>query len=134
MRLPLILSLQKFTAHWKNILKLWHIIGELLKSAKLIVGDKSYLGIPTHVSRKIVRPIHDYAKSSLEVAEYEMRDPGGDLLLAKGYLEQVATSNAEDVARAVDLLKHVKTLIQNRADADAHRNSMDATSGPAGTA
>ena len=76
-----------------------------------------------------MRPIHDYAKSSLEVAEYEMRVPGGDLLLAKGYLEQVATSNAEDVARAADLLKHVKTLIQNRAGfsthIDAQRNSMD---------
>jgi len=76
-----------------------------------------------------VRPIHDYAKSSLEVAEYEMRVPDGDLLLAKGYLEQVATSNAEDVARAADLLKHVKTLIQNRAEfsplIDAQRNSID---------
>jgi len=84
-----------------------------------------------------LRPIHDYAKSSLEVAEHEMRIPGGDLLLAKGYLEQVATSNAEDVARAADLLKHVKTLIQHRAEfathTDVHRNSMGVTSGPAGT-
>lgn len=99
-----------------------------MKSAKLTVRDISYLGTPSSCW-KIVRPIHDYAKSSLEVAEYEMRVPGGDLLLAKGYLEQVATSNAEDVARAADLLKHVKTLLQNRAEfsthIDAQRNSMD---------
>ncbi|KAF8973218.1 hypothetical protein BDZ97DRAFT_1936102 [Flammula alnicola] len=62
-----------------------------------------------------LRPIQDYAKSSLEVAEYEMRIPDGDLVLAREYLEQVAASNAEDVGRATDLLKLVKTMIQNRA-------------------
>ncbi|KDR75845.1 hypothetical protein GALMADRAFT_97777 [Galerina marginata CBS 339.88] len=61
-----------------------------------------------------LRPVQDYAKSSLEVAEYEMHIPGGDLLLARDYLELVAGSNAEEVGRAADLLKLVKTMINNR--------------------
>lgn len=64
--------------------------------------------------RLIVRPIQDYAKSSLEVAEYHMRTPDGDLILARDYLEQVAASNAEDVGRASELLKIVKTSIRDR--------------------
>jgi anaphase-promoting complex subunit 8 len=68
-----------------------------------------------YVSVILVRPIADYAKSSLEVAEYHMRIPGGDLALAKDYLEQVAGSNAEDVARASELLKSVIAAIQAKA-------------------
>ncbi|KNZ72808.1 Anaphase-promoting complex subunit 8 [Termitomyces sp. J132] len=61
------------------------------------------------------RPIQDYAKSSLEVAEYHMRIPNGDLALARDYLEIVASSNAEDVGRAAELLKTVKATIQAQA-------------------
>ncbi|KAG6888244.1 hypothetical protein C0995_009557 [Termitomyces sp. Mi166 len=61
-----------------------------------------------------LRPIQDYAKSSLEVAEYQMRIPNGDLALARDYLEIVAGSNAEDVGRAAELLKTVKATIQAR--------------------
>ncbi|KAG6891478.1 hypothetical protein C0992_006209 [Termitomyces sp. T32_za158] len=62
-----------------------------------------------------LRPIQDYAKSSLEVAEYQMRIPNGDLVLARDYLEIVASSNAEDVGRAAELLKNVKATIHARA-------------------
>jgi anaphase-promoting complex subunit 8 len=44
-----------------------------------------------------------------------MRIPDGDLNLAREYLEQVAGSNAEDVARASELLKSVKLAIQAKA-------------------
>lgn len=63
----------------------------------------------------VVRPIQDYAKSSLEVAEYHMRTTGGDLMLAKEYLERVAGSNAEDVGRASELLKDVKARMLDMA-------------------
>ncbi|KAF5385899.1 hypothetical protein D9615_002223 [Tricholomella constricta] len=66
-----------------------------------------------------LRPIQDYAKSSLEVAEYQIRIPNGDLFLARDYLERVAGSNAEDVGRAAELLKTVKAAIQARATAEA---------------
>lgn len=80
------------------------------------------LGTPTHVSHFVlclscslsVRPIQDYAKSSLEVADYEMRIPDGNLNLAKQYLDQVAASNAEDVGRAKELLKTVNGMIYAR--------------------
>ncbi|PPQ67252.1 LOW QUALITY PROTEIN: hypothetical protein CVT25_005836 [Psilocybe cyanescens] len=61
-----------------------------------------------------LRPVQDFAKSSLEVAEYEMRIPNGDLVLAKEYLEVVAGSNAEDVGKAADLLKQVKVMIEKK--------------------
>ena len=62
-----------------------------------------------------VRPIQEYAKSCLQVAEYQMKIPDGDLDLAKEYLERVATSNAEDVVRATELLKEVKSDFQARS-------------------
>lgn len=72
------------------------------------------------------RPIQDYAKSSLVVAEYHMRIPGGDLHLAKDYVERVAGSNAEDVGRASEFLKTVKLAIQTKAFAEADAR-VDAT-------
>jgi anaphase-promoting complex subunit 8 len=48
-----------------------------------------------------------------------MSVPGGDLLLARDYLERVAGSNAEEVALAADLLKKVKALIQERTQPEA---------------
>lgn len=63
----------------------------------------------------VARPVQDYAKSCLEVADYEMRVPDGDLNLAREYLELVAGSNAEDVGRAAEMLKLVKSMIHNRA-------------------
>ncbi|KAF8844349.1 TPR-like protein [Paxillus ammoniavirescens] len=60
------------------------------------------------------RPIQDYAKSSIYVARYQMVTPGGDLLLAKEYLEQVANSNAEEVTQAADWLKKLKSVLLTR--------------------
>jgi len=56
-----------------------------------------------------------------------MRIPNGDLFLARDYLERVAASNSEDVARASELLKTVKATIQAKilaeAEARAKQNS-----------
>ncbi|KAF9450423.1 TPR-like protein [Macrolepiota fuliginosa MF-IS2] len=62
-----------------------------------------------------LRPIQEYAKSCLQVAEYHLRVAGGDLYLAKEYLERVANSNAEDVMKATELLKVVKSTLQARS-------------------
>ena len=51
----------------------------------------------------------------MEVADYEMRVPDGDLNLAREHLELVAGSNAEDVGKAAEMLKLVKSMIHNRA-------------------
>jgi anaphase-promoting complex subunit 8 len=63
-----------------------------------------------------VRPIQDYSKSILEVAEYEIKLPNGNLDHAKDYLEIVASSNTEDVTRAAELLKEIKVKIQERTE------------------
>ena len=92
----------------------WHTIGVSSKSAKPIVSvfGEYLINLTDHLIIS-VRPIQDYAKSCMEVAEYEMRIPNGDLILARDYLELVAGSNAEDVGRASELLKDVKTRIYN---------------------
>lgn len=62
------------------------------------------------------RPVQDYANSCIEVAQYQMSIPDGDLELAVSYMETVAVSNAEEVARASELLKVAKiALAQARA-------------------
>lgn len=57
------------------------------------------------------RPVQDYAKSSIYVARHQMVTPGGDLSLAKEYLERVANSNAEEVTQAADWLKKLKSVL-----------------------
>lgn len=59
----------------------------------------------------VERPVQDYAKSSIYVARHHMTVPGGDLLLAKDYLERVASSNSEEVAQASDWLKKLKPVL-----------------------
>ncbi|KAG0707330.1 hypothetical protein DFH29DRAFT_896893 [Suillus ampliporus] len=70
------------------------------------------------------RPVQDYAKSSIFVARHHMMIAGGDLLLAKDYLERVANSNAEEVAQASDWLKKLKSVLITRPPiATAEENS-----------
>ncbi|KIJ61319.1 hypothetical protein HYDPIDRAFT_96711 [Hydnomerulius pinastri MD-312] len=66
------------------------------------------------VCRMEERPIQDYAKSSIFVARYQMVTAGGDLSLAKEYLERVANSNVEEVTQAVDWLKKLKAVLLTR--------------------
>lgn len=50
------------------------------------------------------RPIQDFAKSCIKVAEHYLRT-NGDLQVAREYLKTVAGSNVEEVVRAAELLK-----------------------------
>lgn len=54
------------------------------------------------------RPIAEYAKSCLEVAEYNITLQHGNLGLAKSLLDKVAASNSEEVVRATDMLKRLR--------------------------
>ncbi|KAF7361838.1 hypothetical protein MVEN_00528300 [Mycena venus] len=60
------------------------------------------------------RPIQDFAKSSVRVAEHYLRT-NGDLLLAREYLTTVAASNVEEVVRAAELLKAVTFALHKRS-------------------
>ncbi|KAF5377358.1 hypothetical protein D9757_007989 [Collybiopsis confluens] len=66
-----------------------------------------------------LRPVQDYAKSAIEVAAYQLKIPDGDLDLAQDYLQRVASSNAEDVVRAQEMLKTVNLTIQEKLNAAA---------------
>ena len=66
------------------------------------------------LSIHLVRPIQDYAKSSMAVAEYQLQIPDGDLLLAREYLERVAGSNAEEAGQAGELVKVVKLAMEEK--------------------
>lgn len=56
----------------------------------------------------LVRPVPEYAKSSLYVARYQMDAVSGDLALAQEYLERIAASNSEEVGQAIEMLKKIK--------------------------
>ncbi|THH20397.1 hypothetical protein EW146_g945 [Bondarzewia mesenterica] len=64
------------------------------------------------VCRATLKPVADYAKSLVFVARYHFEKGGGDLQLAREYLEKVSASNSEEADRASDLLKKVKTAIE----------------------
>lgn len=50
------------------------------------------------------RPMHTFARSCIYVARYDVEHER-NLLLAKAYLERVASSNAEEVAVATEMLR-----------------------------
>lgn len=50
----------------------------------------------------------------IDVADHHMRTPGGNLAVAKQYLERAATSQVhDDAAKAVELLKVINLRIQS---------------------
>lgn len=70
------------------------------------------------------RPIQDFAKSSLKVADHHLRT-NGDLFLARDYLKAVAASNVEEVVRAAELLKAVTIALDKRAADRPLRGTVD---------
>lgn len=70
-----------------------------------------FISVATPAYALAERPVQDYAKSSIYVARHQMVTPGGDLALARDYLERVANSNAEEVTQAADWLKKLKSVL-----------------------
>lgn len=61
-----------------------------------------------------------FAKSLVYVARYHIERGGGNYALARQYAEQVAVSNAEEVAVASDLLQKLQAIGQvNESARDA---------------
>jgi anaphase-promoting complex subunit 8 len=61
-----------------------------------------------------VKPVAEWARSAMYVAQYHYVLDGGDLELARDLLEKVAGSNSEDADSAADLLKKVKAAITRK--------------------
>jgi anaphase-promoting complex subunit 8 len=66
-------------------------------------------------------PVTDFSKSALYVAQYHFQYGGGNLKLAKQYLETLSSSNAEDVNTAQEMLKQVKLAMSEEALSAASR-------------
>ncbi|KAL0581375.1 Anaphase-promoting complex subunit 8 [Marasmius crinis-equi] len=72
-----------------------------------------------------LRPVHEYAKSALEVADYQLKVKDGDLFLAREYVEIVARSNSEEVMRASEMLKAVNAAMTEKFEAEAQAAATD---------
>lgn len=57
------------------------------------------------------KPVSEYAKSSIAVAQFHLFQGGGDLYHAKALMETVSNSQSEEVTKAADLLKRIKSAI-----------------------
>ncbi|KAF7315598.1 Anaphase-promoting complex subunit 8 [Mycena indigotica] len=57
------------------------------------------------------RPVHDFARSSIKVAEYYL-ETKNNLPLAKEYMKTLSVSNVEEVVRAAELLKLVNAALE----------------------
>ncbi|KZT28963.1 TPR-like protein [Neolentinus lepideus HHB14362 ss-1] len=95
----------------------------LERVAKLYTDLEEYGEAAAH-HRRIVelaqsqdKTVEEFSKSYMFVARYHMYLGGGDLNLAKEYLEILSKSHAEEVAQASDLLKKVRILIEQKPDA-----------------
>ncbi|CDO74456.1 hypothetical protein BN946_scf184979.g11 [Trametes cinnabarina] len=88
---------QETTIHSK-LAKLHHDLGEYAEAA-------AYHRRIVEVCRAAQKPIQEWSKSAVYVARYHILQGGGDLSLARQYLEWVAVSNAEEVTQANELLR-----------------------------
>ncbi|KAH9961595.1 hypothetical protein BC827DRAFT_1203118 [Russula dissimulans] len=68
------------------------------------------------ISRAMLKPVAEWARSAMYVARYYYVSEGGDLEVARELLETVAGSNSEDADSAADLLKRVKTAIERKGE------------------
>ncbi|KAL0956553.1 hypothetical protein HGRIS_002690 [Hohenbuehelia grisea] len=90
-----------------KLAKLHCSLGELEESA-------AYHRRIVEVCQADQKPITEYAKSCLEVAEYQLLRNDGDLMLAQQYAEIVAGSNAEEVGLASEVLKKIRARLHSK--------------------
>ncbi|KAJ7022056.1 hypothetical protein C8F04DRAFT_1049335 [Mycena alexandri] len=110
-----------------------HPMTVYLRLAQLLVTVGDPAGAADYAQAAVAQgeghahPVEYYAKALVAVAEYQLRLPGGDWGRARDYLERIVASpapaSAEDLthAKAVELLKLVKTKLQMRAASEAAR-------------
>lgn len=93
-------------------LKLAHLYADLNEKAESI----SYHQHVVELCISANKPVSDYAMSAVRVARYHLDEGGDDLELAKRYMERVASSNAEEVRTATELLKRIQLKLGQRSD------------------
>lgn len=73
--------------------------------------------------------VNEYARSSMYVARYHLLQGGGDLMLAKDLMEEIASSNSEEVAQGTDLLKKIIIAIAAKQQQEASSEAQVLTTG-----
>ncbi|KAJ7687403.1 hypothetical protein B0H17DRAFT_1070090 [Mycena rosella] len=96
-------------------------LAQLLNTVGDAAGAAGYAQAAITQGETHAQPLEYYAKALLVVAEYQIRQPGGDWVRAREYLERVAPGADETGTKAAELLKHVRTKLQIRAAAEAAR-------------
>ncbi|KAF8204287.1 hypothetical protein K438DRAFT_1905448 [Mycena galopus ATCC 62051] len=100
-----------------------HPMTVFMRLAQLLIATNDQVGAANYAQAAVAQgeahahPVEYYAKALVAVAEYQVRQPGGDWVRAREYLERVVASPAptpDDAthAKAVELLKFVKTKLQ----------------------
>ncbi|KAJ6520235.1 hypothetical protein C8R45DRAFT_53979 [Mycena sanguinolenta] len=92
-------------------------LAHLLSTTNDQAGAAHYAQAAVAQGEAHAQPVEYYAKALVAVAEYQIRQPGGDWTRAREYLERVVASPSPTPddpthAKAVELLKYVKTKLQ----------------------
>ncbi|PSR81158.1 hypothetical protein PHLCEN_2v6493 [Hermanssonia centrifuga] len=95
-----------------RLARLYHELCEFAEAA-------NYHQHIVEVCRASKKPVTEYARSGVYVARYHLLQGGGDLLLAKQYMDIVASSNSEEVGQAAELLKKIKIALTAKHHAEA---------------
>ena len=68
--------------------------------------------------------VNEYARSAIYVARYHLLQGGGNLELARDFMEEVAASNSEEVATGVDLLRKVNIALTAKLEEEARMRAQ----------
>ncbi|KAI0663596.1 TPR-like protein [Cubamyces menziesii] len=109
---------QETTIHLK-LAKLHHDLEEFAEAA-------AYHRRIVEVCRSAQKPIQEWSKSAVYVARYHILQGGGDLALARQYLEWVSVSNAEEVTQANELLRRHLPAAVMRQQQQQQQNAASA--------
>ncbi|PIL36102.1 transporter [Ganoderma sinense ZZ0214-1] len=66
------------------------------------------------VCRAAHKPVPEWSKSAVYIARYHIQHGGGDFVLARQYLDFVATSNAEEVTQANEMLRRYQHVLRQQ--------------------
>lgn len=117
-------DMKEATNYHRHIVELCMSASQYTRSSAPIISPSSHPLLPSD------KPVIEYARSAVQVARYHLHLGGGDYELAKRYMEKVATSNAEEVREATDLLKKARTLLNAKQLAESKASELVGAAGP----
>jgi hypothetical protein len=98
--------------------------GSLIFPEPCVCRRSPFAHPPSDDTNFAVKPVAEWARSAMYVAQYYYVLDGGDLELARDLLEKVGGSNSEEADSAADLLKKVKGGIRRRGGGDGDKDGV----------